>query len=114
VVGALLLSALLAGCGERIDYDAAEVAPEEHMYGPGEHAHHHHAGHPGESAEEMTGARGHVHAAGVRNHGTVWFFNQPWAARFIWGKMLRDSAILVALALGLLAVSRYVHSRRWN
>lgn len=47
----------------------------------------------------------HVHGAGERNHGTGWFFNQPWAATFIWGKMVRDSIILLLLAAAVLFVS---------
>ena len=53
----------------------------------------------------------HLHEAGQRNHGTEWFFNQPWAARFIWGKMVRDSVILIALAAGILFLSRYRRKR---
>ncbi|MBD3369750.1 hypothetical protein GF402_05225 [Candidatus Fermentibacteria bacterium] len=109
-----ILSLAASGCGKRIDYDVGEVAPPEHLSGPDEHPHHQHDQHGAESAEQMTGARGHVHTPGVRNHGTMWFFNQPWAARFIWSKILRDSAILVGLAILLLLLSRHVHSRRWS
>ena len=54
----------------------------------------------------------HLHGEGVRNHGTEWFFNQPWAASFVWGKMLRDSVILILLAAGLLLLPRIRGKRR--
>ena len=48
---------------------------------------------------------GHNHAAGARNHGTEWFFNQPWAAPFIWPKLFRDALIFLALAVVLFVVT---------
>jgi hypothetical protein len=53
----------------------------------------------------------HQHDAGARNHGTEWFFNQPWAASFIWPKMLRDSVLLAALAAAIYLVSRRLTRR---
>jgi hypothetical protein len=106
----LLAAALLAlsGCVE--DYDVAEVAPGEHL----DQEHHHEEGdyceechddhdHAHADEEEVLHSgdatpSGHSHGAGVRNHGTQWFFNQPWAARFIWGKLARDGAIFLLLA----------------
>lgn len=107
---------LAAGCGERADYDIAEVAPDEHL--TGEHEHHHHNGHEHAEAEgdgEISGAgeNRHVHEAGVRNHGTQWFFNQPWAAPFIWNKIIRDSVILLLLAAAVVLFSRLA-GRRWQ
>jgi len=101
-----ILSLLVfSGCIE--DYDVAEVAPEEHLHT--EHQHEH-----GETCEECdnpveqageevqhaggSSPSGHNHAAGSRNHGTQWFFNQPWAAPFIWGKLARDGAVFLVLA----------------
>lgn len=114
---------VLTACVE--DYDIAEVAPAEHLES-GEHAGHDHE--DGESCEESAhtgdedgadihsemhdehagGPSGHAHAAGNRNHGTQWFFNQPWAAPFIWGKLARDGAVFLALA----AVLFFVTGRR--
>jgi hypothetical protein len=94
-----------AGCIE--DYDIADVAPEEYQ----DQEHHHDNGdtseecgeEPEETGEELQNAghsspSGHNHAAGVRNHGTQWFFNQPWAAPFIWSKLVRDGVIFLVLA----------------
>lgn len=106
----LFAAALLAlsGCVE--DYDVAEVAPEEHL----DEEHHHEEGdyceechddhahdHADEEGVHHSGdatPSGHSHGSGVRNHGTQWFFNQPWAARFIWGKLARDGAMFLLLA----------------
>jgi len=99
----------------KADYDINEVASqvdstEEH------HIEHSEADHEHESPEhedsELAGSDRHVHAAGVRNHGTAWFFNQPWAADFIWGKMLRDSVILIFLAAAIIFISGYRRKRR--
>lgn len=109
VVFLLLFLLLAAGC--RTDYDVEEVAPSEHL---GEdhthhdhdhdHLHEEHSHHEDEDAA-LTGSDRHVHEGGVRNHGTEWFFNQPWAASFIWGKMLRDSLILLVLAAAIAVLS---------
>lgn len=53
-----------------------------------------------------------LHDAGERNHGTGWFFNQPWAATFIWSKILRDAVILLVLAVVVLLVSDRTLSHR--
>jgi len=109
---------LLSSC--RTDYDIAEVAPvehtgEAHQHGAGETClehgvpmtEGHEAEHHGDDVNSgsLSGSERHLHAPGERNHGTEWFFNQPWAASFIWGKMLRDSVILVALAVAVLLIS---------
>lgn len=121
-----LLLQLSCGVG---DFDIAEVAPEEHLNTEhvheheqasdhvhdtghehdGEHEHcdaaHAHGEHP-ESGSEM-----HHHEAGARNHGTEWFFNQPWAASFIWPKMLRDSVLLAALSVIIYLASKKLTRR---
>lgn len=102
---AVTLVIFSSGCLE--DYDVAEVAPAEYL--DQEHHHEHDEtctecdeGH-GESVDGIQQAgsstpSGHNHAAGIRNHGTQWFFNQPWAAPFIWGKLARDGGIFLGLA----------------
>lgn len=47
-----------------------------------------------------------MHAPGQRNASTAWFFNQPWAARVIWGKMLRDTILLLVISSVLVFLSR--------
>ena len=47
-----------------------------------------------------------MHAPGQRNMSTAWFFNQPWAATFIWGKMVRDSLLLLVLAFVIVFITR--------
>ncbi|MCD4707106.1 MAG: hypothetical protein K8S62_05150 [Candidatus Sabulitectum sp.] len=110
----------LTGC--RTDYDIADVAPEEHLHSEdhdhadGEtceesesdhsHGHSNETGHAHSVNEEMEeahagGPSGHAHDAGDRNHGTQWFFNQPWAATFIWKKLFRDALIFLTLAVGI-------------
>jgi hypothetical protein len=109
--GAALLSLLLAaGCG--LNYDVAEVAPEEHLgEDPCVHDHHDHScGHDHDHDHEEChpqelGPSGHSHAPGDRNHGTEWLFNQPWAARFFWGKLTRDASIFLGLAVILFIAS---------
>jgi len=88
----------IAGCTERIDYDIEDVAPAEHLSGEEEHLYIH--------------AGVHMHESGVRNHGTEWFFNKPWAASFVWGKMLRDTIVLLLLATGLFLIPRI--RSRWR
>ncbi|MCK5785575.1 MAG: hypothetical protein KAH54_03340 [Candidatus Sabulitectum sp.] len=113
---------VLSACST--DYDVTEVAPAEHLV-TDEHAGHDHA--PGEpcyetdieSEQPLTGEEttsideereaahaGHAHDEGDRNHGTQWFFNQPWAAPFIWGKLVRDSLVFLALAVGIFFATR--------
>lgn len=47
----------------------------------------------------------HQHEAGVRNHGTEWFFRQPWSDTVLWGALARDSLILAGLAAAVTMVS---------
>ena len=122
----LLVLISLTGC--KADYDIQEVAPPEHLTGIDEHEHSdtEHSEHGSEPAEEcpvcsgtddqdvhehdepaITASDRHVHEGGARNHGTEWFFNQPWAARFIWSKIIRDALILSVLAAAVLLVSRF-------
>jgi len=123
----------IAGCTERIDYDIEDVAPAEHLSGEGEHIHgeeehiqgeeehlHGEEEHQDECCvevhEETSELEGihadvHMHESGVMNHCTEWFFNQPWAASFVWGKMLRDTIVLLLLATALFLIPR-IRSRR--
>lgn len=105
----------LSFTGCRTDYDIADVAPEEHLESGAHHDHHAHEtehDHDHSFGEEMEeahegGPSGHAHSAGNRNHGTQWFFNQPWAAPFVWGKLFRDALIFLTLAaIILLATGR--------
>ncbi len=101
----------------RTDYDIEEVASSQYL---GEdHDHHGDAAaldddtHNTESDEhEMSGTDFHEHAPGVRNHGTMWFFDQPWAASFIWGKMIRDTVILLVLSAVVLTLSGLRRKKR--
>ncbi len=126
----LLILISLTGC--RIDYDIEEVATPEYLGEIHEHDNvhaetednHEHVTdetevcpvcgdiHDQEHVNEhdsttISASSRHVHDAGERNHGTEWFFNQPWAAKFIWGKMIRDSIILIILAVAILLASRF-------
>jgi len=101
------------------DYDVAEVAPQEFLdseSNSGQTADHSHAdgadceecaeetGHTVDAAMEADqagGPSGHSHGSAERNHGTQWFFNQPWAAPFIWGKLLRDGIVFLVMAAGI-------------
>jgi len=112
----LAASALLMASCRGVDYDIAEVASpdytgleDDHDDGHGDQDHDVLEG-PG-SEEEAAGDL-HLHETGVRNHGTVWFFNQPWAASFIWVKIVRDSVVLLALACVVQVVSRPRRLRR--
>ncbi len=113
----LITITLLSFSGCRSDYDISEVAPADFLES-GENQEHVHEGTDEEATAErdnhgQTGDEnsidehveashaGHNHAAGARNHGTQWFFNQPWAAPFIWGKLFRDSAIFLGLAVAI-------------
>ncbi len=138
IISAALLLAV-AGCFDRVDYDVAEVAPEEHLGEDHDHDHEH--GHAGEAdhahdhehtgdcdhghddgdgeaqapdsvtAGRLSGGGMHIHEPGERNHGTQWLFNQPWAAPFIWPKIVRDILILLALAGAVLLASRLAGRR---
>jgi hypothetical protein len=117
----------LAGCFDRLDYDIEEVAPAEFLSTEDEHDHetctidehdhdHQEAGQaaPLDSTTltETHDMGVHLHDAGVRNHGTQWFFNQPWAASFVWDKMLRDSIILLVLAVSVFFIPRLWKKRK--
>lgn len=123
----LITIVLLSFSGCRTDYDISDVAPseflesgesQEHLHEPAdeettdEHDNHNHEHTDGETGDEHSideqveaSHAGHNHAAGTRNHGTQWFFNQPWAAPFIWGKLFRDSAIFLGLAVAIFFLS---------
>lgn len=130
----IIIAAVLLSMACKADYDITEVASPEHL---GTDQHHEHDDcehedaetdhvHEAETAEpdslheeftdqdvaEISGSSRHVHDAGERNHGTGWFFNQPWAATFVWGKMVRDSVILLILSAVLLLVSGYRRKHR--
>lgn len=109
----IILLTLISLTGCRIDYDIEEVATPEYLGETHEHDHvhaetddYHEHVHEHDSTTISASSR-HVHEAGARNHGTEWFFNQPWSAKFIWGKMIRDSVILVILAVAILLASRW-------
>lgn len=107
-IGVFLLLFLLLPAGCRTDYDIEEVAPSEHLDEEQAHDDHDHLLEEHDHEDEdagLTGSDRHVHESGERNHGTEWFFNQPWAASFIWGKMLRDSLILLVLAAAITILS---------
>jgi len=138
----LLLSFLFcAGCLENIDYDVEEVADEEHLSGsiltvdqepadtdPGsDNSLLNSSGRydetflcvSGETPVEADGEESiesestlHEHDVGQRNHGTEWLFNQPWAAPFIWPKMIRDTVILILLAAAVLTLSTVLGRKR--
>ncbi len=101
-------------CVRKADFDIEEVAPAEHLGEVGEHDHSDEAGHhmQDHGAEGETDTGMHIHPAGSRNHGTQWFFNQPWAAPFVWGKILRDTLVLAALSVLVAAASSWRQSRR--
>ncbi len=61
------------------------------------HAGHAHGEAP-EAGQEAFDPVMHLHPSGEQNHGTEWFFNQPWACSEGWGTIARDSAILSAAA----------------
>lgn len=66
-----------------------------------EHAH----GEAPEAGQEAFEPETHLHPTGEQNHGTEWFFNQPWADSEGWGTIARDSAILFAAASCVFLVS---------
>ncbi len=78
----LLIPLLLLGCA--LNSDPAENAPGE-VLGEECHLDHEH----------------HQHQAGHICSETSWFFTQPWAARWFWGKLLRDGLVFLALAGGI-------------
>lgn len=51
------------------------------------------------------GADRHLHPPGEENHGTEWFFSQPWATPGRWRFMARDSALLASAAAGIMLLS---------
>ncbi|MBN1433514.1 hypothetical protein JW921_02070 [Candidatus Fermentibacterales bacterium] len=115
---ALSAALFLIACALPGDYDIEDVAPTSHLGEPCEHDHGHgelqeagHEHHDDAERQESTQTGMHVHEAGQRNHGTEWFFNQPWASPFIWPKMLRDSLVLAALAAVIALVSRRLTRR---
>ena len=106
------------GTGHHDEHDECEIEDAEHP--ESEHEHETNAVEP-DSLQEQTdehdalgisGSDRHLHDPGARNHGTAWFFNQPWAATFIWGKMVRDTVILLLIAAAVLFVSGYRRKRR--
>lgn len=64
-------------------------------------------GHAHDLHEDQTGFAPdvHMHPAGEENHGTEWFFSQPWASRERWRYLARDSALLSGMACGILLIS---------
>lgn len=134
---AFLISALLLLSACRTDYDIQEVATSQHLgtdhnddceecepegaeHTRADHEHDTDTAEPDLLSEEtddhiasvISGTDRHLHDSGQRNHGTGWFFNQPWAASFIWGKMVRDSVILLLMSALILFVSGYLRKRR--
>ncbi len=135
LTAAVLITSVLLSITCKADYDIEEVTPSGHI-GTDSHdeheecevcddAEHHDHEHEADSAAtvllheesdehdalEMAGSDRHVHDAGERNHGTGWFFNQPWAATFIWGKMVRDIVILLVLSAAVLFMSGHRRKR---
>ena len=112
----ILVSFLILSFACKADYDIAEVASPEFLGIVHEEAEAEQDSAPAESQthdpSQIADTERHVHAPGVRNHGTSWFFNQPWAASFIWGKMVRDSIILLILAGVILFASGYRRKHR--
>lgn len=105
----IVLLSLISITGCRTDYDIEEVASPEHLGETHEHDHAHaetEENHEHDNAE-ISGSNRHVHEAGMRNPGTAWFFNQPWAAGFVWSKMIRDSVILLIMAAVVLLASSF-------
>ncbi len=75
-------------CGCSLNFDPVDTAPAEAL------------------GEECTIAEdGSGHEAGHACSETRWFFTQPWAAKWYWGKIMRDSLILLALASAVTAIS---------
>lgn len=117
----LLIFVLIAFTCCRTDFDIEEVAPSIHLESDEMEDHDH-------SDEEVCidcesedievtslddqveeSHAGHDHGTANRNHGTQWFFNQPWAASFIWVKLLRDAVIFLVLAVAV-----FLFSGKWK
>ena len=136
-IAATLITIVLFSMACRTDYDIEDAATPEYLgtdhddecdecenedaeHTHTEHEHETDTADPGSIHEESdehdaletSGSDRHVHEEGVRNHGTGWFFNQPWAASFIWGKMVRDIVILLSLSAAVLLVSGYRRKRQ--
>lgn len=69
-----------------------------------DHEEHSHGEAP-EAGQEAFDPVMHLHPAGEQNHGTEWFFDQPWADSEGWGAIARDSVILSAAASCVFLVS---------
>ncbi len=76
-----LLLFLLLLCSCTVNSDPAESAPGHALGEECDLDHDHHQHQPGHICSE-----------------SQWFFTQPWAAQWYWGKLLRDGLILLALA----------------
>lgn len=76
----VLLLILLCGCS--LNSDPADNAPPEVLGEVCDLDHEH-----------------QQHEAGHVCSETRWFFTQPWAAEWFWGKLLRDCFVLLALAV---------------
>lgn len=87
------------GCA--LNFDPMERLPESGMHGEFQigHDHHHHCDHDHHHHDCDH------HDQGVIDGETIWFFTQPWAADWFWGKLLRDSLILLALAAAVTVIS---------
>ncbi len=81
--------------------DGQGVVCEECGEEPDGHDHEHHGSTEGDIG---AGPDLHLHPPGEQNHGTVWFFSQPWAVPYSWRPMLRDSFVLLAAALAVYAI----------
>lgn len=117
----LLAFLLITFTACQTDFDIEEVAPSEYLESGAEEHHNHsgedscidcdsvEVGHTSLEGHVEESHAGHDHSAGSRNHGTQWFFNQPWAASFVWGKLLRDAVIFL-----LLAIAVFLFSGKWK
>lgn len=76
-------------CGCSINSDPVENAPHEVLGEQCDLDHEHHQNEAGHVCSE-----------------TRWFFTQPWAAKWFWGKLLRDGLLLLALAGAVTLLSR--------
>ncbi|MFO7626720.1 MAG: hypothetical protein R6V62_05640 [Candidatus Fermentibacteraceae bacterium] len=78
---------LLLLCGCNLNSDPVENAPTQVLGEACDHEHSH-------------------HEAGHYCSETRWFFTQPWAAEWYWGKLLRDGLVLLVLAGAVTLLSR--------